>query len=383
MSKLLYLARGNTRLPKEKQRKFLDSHPAKQLVLPRNVDRSMLGHKYSANEAVAQSMISSRSEGILLNHGCAMSTKVAKWTEARRQDAAQFINRYGAHVGAETADQQQRALESVLESIYSNLKRYQFHFNGVAVGTGLYVVDSLLAQVKEPIQANKLGEIESSVTYMRMRFSTAILSLVVRGRMNLIECFLVPTSHVMSLSKIEDQFAPLLTVQVKTIEGQFCWRIIDAGGRLNDIEEFTMWLFDQLIDRSKESIAPTFCQSEVAPLAPESRGYVSRDEHAEFLSDVLSEPEPLSEPAIAEFPLEEPVERYRPSGLLNPPLNSHILPSQPPQPTHRQPVQPQVQQSSPTKQPGRLGALLPLQAPSFTMVCAGGEDKFDFRKAWG
>lgn len=375
MSKLLYLARGNTRLPKEKQRKFLDSHPAKQLVLPKNADRSMLGHKYSANEAVAQSMISSRSEGILLNHGCVMSTKVAQWTEARRHDAAQFINRYGAHVGAETADQQQRALESVLESIYSNLKRYQFHFNGVAVGSDLYVVDSLLAQVKEPIQTNRLGEIESSVTYMRMRFSTAILSLVVRGRMDLIECFLVPTSHVMSLSKIEDQFAPLLTVQVKIIDGQFCWRIVDAGGRLNDIEELTMWLFDQLIDSSKESIAPTFCPGEVAPLASENRGYVSRDEHDEFFSDVLSEPEPLPERAIPEFRLEQQEERYRPSHLLNPPLNAP--------PVHVHPMQPQAQQSPPTKPPGRLGAILPLHAPSFTMVCAGDNEAFDYRKAWG
>lgn len=350
----------------------------------------MFGHKYSANEAVAQSMLSRRSEGILFDHGCSMSSKVAKWTEARRQDAAQFIHRNGSHVGAETAAQQRRALESVLECIYSELKRYQFHFNGVAVGSDLYVVDSLLAQVKEPIQTNKLGEVESSVTYMRMRFSTATLSLVVRGRLDLIECFLVPTSHVMSLSKIEDQFAPLLTVQVKTIDGQFCWRAIDAGGSINDIEEFTMWLFDQLIDRSKESIAPQLYpqQMMVSPTGPanrgcifEERGYISRDEQPELLGDVLGARDvPVERPLFA-----HPIE-HNENPTEHPQYSPHYwaelgcLPQQQQPPSGAQNAVPMLPQT----QPGGLGAVLPLQAPSFTMVCAGGcHEKFDYRKAWG
>lgn len=393
MSKLIYLARGNTRLPKEKQRKFLDSHPAKQLVLPKNIDRSMFGHKYAASEAVSQSMISDRSEEILLNHSCAMSSKVARWSEARRQDAAEFINRYGAHVGAETSAQQQRALESVLECIYSNLKRYQFHFNGVAVGSDLYVVDSLLAQVKEPIQTNKFGEIESSVTYTRMRFSTATLSLAVRGRLDLIECFLVPTSHAMSLSKIEDQFAPLLTVQVKTIDGKFCFRVVDAGDNLNDIEEFTMWLFDQLIDSSKEAIAPQFAARRTndlrGDLEPDNRGYSSNDQQPELLTAVYGEPD-FSPRKLVEngqsLPHQAPLSwprQLEESALMLAQLqtrSSDLFPQQ----WQQSGVLPQTRPCDPLLSPTRPSNIHPLQSPSFTAVCSGAvEEEFDYRTAWG
>ena len=65
-------------------------------------------------------------------------------------------------------------------------------------------------------------------------------------------------NHVLSLSKIEDDYMPIAVMLVKAESGSAFWQVENDVPGNKDLEEFTMWLFDDLIDRTKEELARDF-----------------------------------------------------------------------------------------------------------------------------
>ncbi len=258
MSKLWFFGPKKAALPKTQERKFLDSHPAKQLGLPENLDKNKFGHTSFQAKEVATSSLSTNKEAILLNYGCAMSNKESNWTDKKKEDARSFIEHQSRNNGPQSIEQKKRGLHSVMEQLYMCLRRMQFHYNTVTAGTDLYVTDTMLDDVTETLQVNRFGEVELSVHYLRARFSTNPISLVLRGRGDVIEFFLIPAAHAMSLSKIESESTPLLMVQVRVLAGRTSWRIVDEEPNVNELDDLAMWLFDRLIDATKAAINEQF-----------------------------------------------------------------------------------------------------------------------------
>ncbi len=255
MAKLINLVKMD-RQTKERQRMFLDSHPAKQLALPKNIDRKMFGHD-SPKDPVSQPDLSEVREGILANFGQSNSKKMDTWMAAKKQDVEKFFAQNNSAARKARSKREREALFCTLENLFTNFKRLAYHYNRFTVGTELFVIDSPLAEVMEPLQINKYGQVESSVTYIRTRFSTSLYSLTIRGSKDEIEFFIVPTSLVMAFSKIEDQLAPIVTVKVISDAKQISWKVNDCwGDPQQETEDFAMWLFDQLIDHSKAALAP-------------------------------------------------------------------------------------------------------------------------------
>jgi hypothetical protein len=254
---------------------FLDYHPAKQLALPGNIDKTKLGHNYSKNEMVTQSELNHISEGIIANLGTHMTERLAVWSAARRLDAENFLSRNSGGAVARQKRLQKQALMAAMETVYINLKRLQCAFNSFARGTDLHVTDCPIDEVEEPLQVNKFGELEKSASFIRTRFSTRLTTLAIRGSMNTIECFIYPTSLVMALSVAEDQFVPLATVQLKSENGQLLWKSADCQVPLQDPEEFAMWLFDNLIEQSKMANEPSHRTRKHEDTG--ERGYISEN----------------------------------------------------------------------------------------------------------
>lgn len=277
MAKLINLAKVD-KLSKDQQRRFLASHPAKQAALPKNVDRGMFGHG-SSNETAAQADLSQLTEGILANYGSkSASDRLENWAAAKKKDTERFFAQNSDAARKAVSRRQRQALFLTLENLFTNFRRLAFHYNKFTAGTELFVSESPLVEVMEPLQINKFGQIESSVTYIRTRFSTSLSSLTIRGCTDKIEFFIVPTSLVMALSKVEDQMTPVVTVKVLSDSQPVSWEVNNCWGNPeHEAEEFTMWLFDQLIEHSKASLDP---QSAITGkcLDASQTGYIGKDE---------------------------------------------------------------------------------------------------------
>lgn len=95
--------------------------------------------------------------------------------------------------------------------------------------------------------------------FFRSRFSTSLLSLVIRGedqskerRGERVDFFLLPTSKVMGLSQNEALFAPLMSFIKEGFENS--WTVENKALSEDRFERFTLLALEHLIDRTSEEL---------------------------------------------------------------------------------------------------------------------------------
>lgn len=235
-------------------RKFLDGNPGKptQAPLPnRAVDRSMYSNGLAAGQNPDWSV--AVSEQILVYHESEPVEPGTDWMSQLKQDSLQFLaDQRGVHLQEVYRESIYKSGIAILvDKIYGLLQRYMFEFNQVANGTELHVSGSISGDVTEVTKYNRFREAEETKTYFRARFSTRLCSLVVRGCDDKVECFLVPTSKVMALSRTENDYQPIATIQVKITEQGMMWRMQDANPPIETLDQLCMWLFSAMIQETK------------------------------------------------------------------------------------------------------------------------------------
>lgn len=271
VNKLLLFARKSNQLPVEQKRKFLDSHPAKQLALPKNVDCSGFGHGYDAPSSTDSStFLSKTSEQVLLTH---MQKNVGVYRDSmmssRVEEACQFLAEQSRQIALKDDSRRLKPfLKAVVDSIYLEIFSYKTHLNQVTAGSGLYISHTEPEEVTEAVGSSK-GLSDNSVTYLRARFSTGSLSLVLRARSDILEFFLIPAMYVMSLSQIEDQYPSLVAMQIRCRDNALEWRILGDRAKVSSIQDFAFWVFDRYLEQAKveleestvSSVAPNSCRA--------------------------------------------------------------------------------------------------------------------------
>lgn len=146
-----------------------------------------------------------------------------------------------------------KGIETLIDKIYGLLQRYQFEFNQVAGGTELHVSGTISGDVTEVTRFNRMREAEETKTYFRARLSTHTHSLVLRGKDDAIDFYLIPVNKVMALSKSEVDYKPLARIQVKISELGMMWRMADSNPAVDSLDELCMWLFSALITATKQA----------------------------------------------------------------------------------------------------------------------------------
>src|SRR5262249_10273165 len=144
-----------------------------------------------------------------------------------------------------------KGIEILIDKIFGLLQRFMYEFNKVAAGTDLHVSGTISGDVTEVTRYNKFREAEETQTYFRARCSTRLYSLVLRGREQSVDIFLLPVNRTMALSSGEREYKPLATIQVKITEEGMMWRMADSNPPVDSLENLCMWLFSQLIERTK------------------------------------------------------------------------------------------------------------------------------------
>lgn len=240
--------------PKE-TRKFLDNHPARQGGLSRQVDRAGFENSVTVGDVTADEREAALSRQILVYHESQNAETGNDWMYKLKEDSMQYLaEKRGIDLQQIYRESiYKKGVETLIDKIYGLLQRYQFEFNQVAGGTELHVSGTISGDVTEVTRVNKMREAQETKTYFRARLSTRSHSLVLRGKDDAIDFYLIPVNKVMALSKSEVDYKPLARIQVKISELGMMWRMSDGNPAVDSLDELCMWLFSHLITATKEA----------------------------------------------------------------------------------------------------------------------------------
>jgi len=240
--------------PKE-TRKFLDNHPARQGALPRQVERGGFDPSGATGDVTADEREAALSQQILVYHESQSAETGNDWMYKLKEDSMQYLaEKRGIDLQQIYRESiYKKGVETLIDKIYGLLQRYQFEFNQVAGGTELHVSGTISGDVTEVTRVNKMREAQETKTYFRARLSTRSHSLVLRGKDDAIDFYLIPVNKVMALSKSEVDYKPLTRIQVKISELGMMWRMSDGNPAVDSLDELCMWLFSALITATKEA----------------------------------------------------------------------------------------------------------------------------------
>jgi hypothetical protein len=179
------------------------------------------------------------------------------WLNCLKFESLQFLESYGGGQLEKIRQEQfnKQAIEVTVDRLFSCLQGFAYEFNKIAVGTELHVSGTMSGDVKEVLHFNRYREAEQTQTYFRARLSTRLYALIIRGGVELIDCFLMPVNHAMALSRVEKEYNPLITIEIKVNEEGIVWRSLADGSSFNSLEDLCAWLFQSLIDQTRGAIS--------------------------------------------------------------------------------------------------------------------------------
>jgi hypothetical protein len=194
---------------------------------------------------------------ILAQSGANEASMRNTWLHCLKYESLQFLeNHTGGRLEQLRQEQlNKQALEVMVDRLFACLQGFAYEFNKVAVGTDLHVSGTMSGDVKEVLNYNKYREAEKTQTYFRARLSTRFYTLIIRGGENLIDCFVMPVNHAMALSKVEKEYNPLATIEIKVNDEGIVWRSLVDESSFNSLEDLCAWLFQRLIDQTRKAIA--------------------------------------------------------------------------------------------------------------------------------
>lgn len=253
-------ASSKGRMSRNEARKFVENHPASQTIMPRNIDRSMFGHSttesgrhVSAGEKASHHELSEKFIG---SFSPERSADVLSWMDELKADSSSFIEaRYDKLVEEEMRSRIYRsAVSFLIDRLFQDLSWFALGFNKVARSTSMQINATILGEVTEVLQANSKREAEATSTFFRARLSNRHYALVIRGGVNVIQFFLVPTAQVMAQSQIEQHYQPAVELEVKVVGAGVSWRLKGGQTAPESIEALAMHLFGLLIEVTKQEV---------------------------------------------------------------------------------------------------------------------------------
>jgi len=249
----------------EKAKKYLQTHPSS---IAQNAAKTKPG---ALDPGIAAVGVSALAQQILVYHESEPAQAGNDWMYKLKEESMQFLaDQKGVELQKGQREQiYKKGIETLIDKIFGLLQRFTFEFNQIAAGTDLHVSGTISGDVTEVTQYNKLREAVQSETYFRARVSTRLFSLVLRGRHESVEFYLLPVNKVMALSKSEKQYRALARIQVRITEEGMMWRMEDGVPAVDSMDELCMWLFSNLINETKHATAAAEAAAALAASQPE------------------------------------------------------------------------------------------------------------------
>jgi len=160
-------------------------------------------------------------------------------------------------------EQNIKSMTGLLDRVFHTLEAYALELNRVNS------LRDLLLTAQPPIKTTELSDYDHlrrpsrSVTYYRSRFSTRLLSLVIRGEEERIDFYLIPTDRVIGLSRIEAEIEPLMTFSLVPQTDFGCeqpsafdisWQVEGKPLTADRMERFSLLALEHLLDSTQEAL---------------------------------------------------------------------------------------------------------------------------------
>ncbi|HEY9714057.1 MAG TPA: hypothetical protein V6C72_11340 [Chroococcales cyanobacterium] len=143
------------------------------------------------------------------------------------------------------------SMMQVVDLVYATIEPYAAELNRALGYSELTVSSTSPCTVTEHLIFDAHRQPLKSITTYRTRISTCRLSVVVRGCVDRIDFFMLPVEHVMGLTKIEQEHAPLMTFTAQLEDGKIDWHVEGKDLTPERLERYSLLLFDHLIEETR------------------------------------------------------------------------------------------------------------------------------------
>jgi hypothetical protein len=145
---------------------------------------------------------------------------------------------------------QASAMQSIVDKAFAAIEPYIDEVNQALEQFDLKVASTPPDRVTEDKGASGLK------TYYRARISTARLSIVIRGSEGVVDFYLLPSSQVIGLSRVENAHLPLM--QFEAVAGSDSWEVEQKPLTDERLERYCLLLFNHLLEETKAEMVGSF-----------------------------------------------------------------------------------------------------------------------------
>jgi hypothetical protein len=146
------------------------------------------------------------------------------------------------------------SMTSLVDKIFNTLEPYIHELNQSFRTTDLSITFTPPSVVNENFGFDSSRRPALIVTSYRCRISTTRLALVIRGKEDRIDFFILPVESVMGLSKIEDQHDPLMSFTCEVKRGEFYWEVEEKPLTEERLEKYILLIFEHLMELTREEL---------------------------------------------------------------------------------------------------------------------------------
>jgi len=146
------------------------------------------------------------------------------------------------------------SMTALVDKIFNSLEPYIHEFNQSFRTTDLSITFTPPSMVNENCGYDSSRRPALMISSYRCRISTTRLALVIRGKEERIDFFVLPVESVMGLSKTEDQHDPLMSFTCEVKSGQYNWEVEEKPLTEERLEKYVLLTFEHLMDLTREEL---------------------------------------------------------------------------------------------------------------------------------
>ena len=153
--------------------------------------------------------------------------------------------------GARRTSDVSSAMVATVSQCFTIIQSCAEELNHALGQSELWVSCTAPAFVSESMSYNRRREATQTLTTFRARISSSKLSIVIKGKDDKVEFFLLPAQKVVGLSFAERDYNPLMSFVAARQEGEIRWRVEGKPLTQERLERYIVELFKFFVDETR------------------------------------------------------------------------------------------------------------------------------------
>lgn len=146
------------------------------------------------------------------------------------------------------------SMTALVDKVFNTLEPYIHELNQSFRTTDLSITFTPPSVVNENLSSDSSRRPALFISSYRCRISTTRLALVIRGKEDRIDFFILPVESVMGLSKTEDQHDPLMSFTCEVKSAEYYWQVEEKPLTEERLERYILLIFEHLMELTREEL---------------------------------------------------------------------------------------------------------------------------------